>query len=78
MWSRDNKEEEVIVQNTIEEYIKTVEVPTNLEIEFKREIKLFVRNNYDMLNYIYNNCFKEYSHINKTDFYIFAYYNSGK
>ena len=80
MWSRiaDKKEEEVVTENNTEDVINTVEAPTRFEIIFKKEIGRFVRENYDMLNYIYNKCFKGYAHIDKKDFYIFAYYNSRK
>ena len=82
MWSRiaDKKQEEdVIVKiKTEEDIITTVEAPTKFDLEFKRNIKKFIRDNYEMLNYIYNKCFKDYAHIDKKDFYIFAYYNSIK
>jgi hypothetical protein len=81
MWSRiaDKKQEEdVIVKIKTEEDITTVEAPTKFDLEFKRNIKKFIRDNYEMLNYIYNKCFKDYAHIDKKDFYIFAYYNSIK
>jgi hypothetical protein len=81
MWSRiaDKKQEEdVVVKIKTEEGITTVEAPTNFDLEFKRNIKKFIRDNYEMLNYIYNKCFKDYAHIDKKDFYIFAYYNSIK
>ena len=81
MWSRiaDKKQEEdVVVKIKTEEDITTVEAPTKFDLEFKRNIKKFIRDNYEMLNYIYNKCFKDYAHIDKKDFYIFAYYNSRK
>ena len=81
MWSRiaDKKQEEdVVVKIKTEEDITTVEAPTKFDLEFKRNIKKFIRDNYEMLNYIYNKCFKDYAHIDKKDFYIFAYYNSIK
>ena len=81
MWSRiaDKKQEEdVVVKINTEEDITTVEAPTTFDLEFKRNIKKFIRDNYEMLNYIYNKCFKDYAHIDKKDFYIFAYYNSIK
>jgi hypothetical protein len=81
MWSRiaDKKEEEeVVFENKTEDDIEVVEVPTTFEIIFKKEIGRFIRDNYDMLNYIYNKCFKGYAHIDKKDFYILAYYNSRK
>ena len=81
MWSRiaDKKQEEdVVVKINTEEDITTVEAPTKFDLEFKRNIKKFIRDNYEMLNYIYNKCFKDYAHIDKKDFYIFAYYNSIK
>ena len=81
MWSRiaDKKQEEdVVVKIKTEDDITTVEAPTKFDLEFKRNIKKFIRDNYEMLNYIYNKCFKDYSHIDKKDFYIFAYYNSIK
>jgi hypothetical protein len=82
MWSiiADKKQEAYVSteHKKIEENITTVEVPTRFDLEFKRNIKKFIRENYEMLNYIYNKCFKDYSHIDKKDFYIFAYYNSIK
>ena len=81
MWSRiaDKKQEAyVVVKIKTEEDITTVEAPTKFDLEFKRNIKKFIRDNYEMLNYIYNKCFKDYAHIDKKDFYIFAYYNSIK
>jgi hypothetical protein len=81
MWSRiaDKKQEEdVVVKIKTEDDITTVEAPTKFDLEFKRNIKKFIRDNYEMLNYIYNKCFKDYAHIDKRDFYIFAYYNSIK
>jgi hypothetical protein len=81
MWSRiaDKKQEQdVVVKIKTEEDITTVEAPTKFDLEFKRNIKKFIRDNYEMLNYIYNKCFKDYAHIDKKDFYIFAYYNSIK
>lgn len=81
MWSRiaENKVDETAVEIVVEDpIITTVEVPTRFDLDFKNNIKKFIRENYEMLNYIYNKCFKEYTHINKKDFYIFAYYNSTK
>lgn len=80
MWSRiaEKKEEETKVENKVEEPINTIEVPTKFDLEFNRGIKNFIRDNYEMLTYIYNKCFKDYTHIDKKDFYIFAYYNSRK
>ena len=81
MWSRiaDKKQEEDgVVKINTEEDITTVEAPTKFDLEFSRNIKKFVRDNYEMLNYIYNKCFKDYPHIDKKDYYIFAYYNSRK
>jgi hypothetical protein len=81
MWSRiaDKKQEEdVVAKIKTEDDITTVETPTKFDLEFKRNIKKFIRDNYEMLNYIYNKCFKDYAHIDKKDFYIFAYYNSIK
>ena len=81
MWSRiaDKKQEEdVVAKINTEEDITTVDAPTKFDLEFKRNIKKFIRDNYEMLNYIYNKCFKDYAHIDKRDFYIFAYYNSIK
>ena len=81
MWSRiaEKKEEIILAENKDEEpEIEVIKVPTKFELEFNREIKGFVKDNYDILNYLYNKCFKGYGHISKTDFYIFAYYNSRK
>jgi len=79
MWSRiaEKKEEIILAENKDEEpEIEVIKVPTKFELDFNREIKGFVKDNYDILNYLYNKCFKEYGHISKLDFYIFAYYNS--
>jgi hypothetical protein len=80
MWSKiaAKKDDETTCENVPEETINVVEVPTRFDLEFKRDIKKFIRENYEMLTYIYNKCFKDYSHIDKKDFYIFAYYNSIK
>lgn len=80
MWSRiaEKKEDEIKEEIIVEEPINIVEVPTKFDLEFKRDIKKFIRDNYEMLTYIYNKCFKDYTHIDKKDFYIFAYYNSRK
>lgn len=81
MWSRiaEKKHEETTGEIVVETpVITTVEVPTSFDLEFKRDIKKFIRENYEMLTYIYNKCFKDYAHIDKKDFYIFAYYNTTK
>lgn len=81
MWSRiaEKKEEEIVKENVVVEPItNTVDVPTKFDLDFKKNIKRFISENYEMLNYIYNKCFKDYTHIDKKDFYIFAYYNSRK
>lgn len=81
MWSRiaEKKEEEIVKENIVVEPItNTVDVPTKFDLDFKKNIKRFISENYEMLNYIYNKCFKDYTHIDKKDFYIFAYYNSRK
>lgn len=81
MWSiiAGKQEDEIKGKVVVEEpIITTIDVPTRCDLEFKREIKRFIRDNYEMLTYIYNKCFKDYTHIDKKDFYIFAYYNSRK
>lgn len=80
MWSKiaqDNsvEKDEVIA---LEEEIEVIDVPRAHEIKFRRRINKFIDSNYELLEEIYNKCFKEYRHISKEDFYIFAYNQSVK
>ena len=77
MWSNiaQNNSVEEIENADIEEDINVIEVPRGYELKIKREIKRFIRDNYELLEEVYNKCFKDYRHISKEDFYIFAYYH---
>lgn len=81
MWSQlikpDNISKEV-VQNIIQDTLKIIPVVTGEQIVFKREIKSFIEEYKYTLDKIYNKHFKDYEHISKKDFYIFAYYNTRK
>jgi hypothetical protein len=81
MWSElikpDDKDEEVI-QNNVKDTLTVIPVVSGEQILFKREINPFIEEYKDMLDKIYNNHFKEYNHISKKDFYIFAYANTNE
>ena len=80
MWSKIAQNNSAETQDTIdiEDPIEVVEVPRSYELKFRRRINKFITTNYEMLELLYNKCFKEYSHISKEDFYIFAYNQSVK
>ncbi len=80
MWSKIAQTHSVENQDVmdIEDPIEVIEVPRAHEIKFRRRINKFIESNYELLEEIYNKCFKEYSHITKEDFYIFAYTQSVK
>ena len=81
MWSQlikpDNINEEVF-QNNIQDTFTTIPVARGDQIRFKREINSFIEEHKYTLDKIYNKHFKEYDHITKKDFYIFAYANTRK
>jgi len=81
MWSQlikpDNIDEEV-VQNNIQDTLITIPVVRGEQIRFKREIPSFIEEHKIALDKIYNKHFKDYDHISKKDFYIFAYVNTRK
>jgi hypothetical protein len=81
MWSElikpDYKDEEV-VQNNIQDTLSVIPVVRGEQLLFKREIKPFIEEYKDILDKIYNKHFKDYKHISKKDFYIFAYANTRK
>lgn len=77
MWSQIIKPDEEVVENTVKtnEDIKTIPIVTGEYLSFKREIKAFIKEHKDILDKLYNKHFKDYDHISKKDFYIFAYSN---
>ena len=81
MWSQlikpDNSHEEVI-KNNIQDTLTTVPIVREYELRFKREINSFIEEHKVALDKIYNKHFKDYDHISKKDFYIFAYANTRK
>jgi hypothetical protein len=81
MWSQlikpDNKDEEVI-NDTVKDDLKVIPVVTVQELIFKREIRSFIEEYQYTLDKIYNKHFKDYDHISKKDFYIFAYVNTNE
>ncbi len=76
MWSHIIKVEETFVKK--EDDIKVVPIVKGEQLVFKREIESFVKEHCSILEYIYNKYFKDYKHITKKDFYIFAYNNTQK
>ena len=78
MWSDIIKSDEEVVEESKvkEDTLTTIPVIRSHELRFKREIKAFVEEHKDDLDKIYNKHFKEYGHISKKDFYIFAYVNT--
>ena len=80
MWSRVAENKDVEIQGEIEDeqQLQVIDVPRGYELKFRRNIKRFIESNYETLEEIYNKCFKEYRHITKEDFYIFAYTQSVK
>lgn len=81
MWSQlikpDNKDEEV-VNDTVKDYLTVIPVVSGQELVFKREIHSFVEEHKDILDKLYNKHFKDYNHISKKVFYIFAYANTNE
>ena len=80
MWAKIIKPDDnvVQVQDTVKEEINVIPVVTEYELRFKREIPSFVEEHKDILDKLYNKHFKEYGHISKKDFYIFAYINTNE
>ncbi len=80
MWSQLIKPDEEVVKesNVNEDSLTTIPVIREYELRFKREIKGFVEAHKDVLDNLYNKHFKDYDHITKKDFYIFAYVNTNE
>ena len=81
MWSQiikpDNKDEEVI-KDTVKDDLIVIPVVRGEQLRFKREIRSFIEEYQYTLDKIYNKHFKDYDHISKKDFYIFAYVNTNE
>jgi predicted nuclease of predicted toxin-antitoxin system len=81
MWSQlikpYNKDEEV-VNYTVKDDLTVIPVVRGDYLVFKREIPLFIKEHQYTLDKIYNKHFKDYNHISKKDFYIFAYANTNE
>jgi hypothetical protein len=75
MWSDLIKPEEQKIEEKVED-IKVIPIVKGEQLLFKREINSFIKEHKYMLDYIYNKYFKDYTHITKKDFYIFAYKNT--
>ena len=79
MWSQlikpDNIDEEVI-NGTVKDDLTVIPVVRGEQLRFKREINSFIKEHKYILDKIYNKHFKDYEHISKKDFYIFAYARS--
>jgi hypothetical protein len=80
MWSSIVKPDEDVVEErvTVNDTLTTIPVVTGEELLFKREISYFLEEHKDVLDKLYNKHFKEYGHISKKDFYIFAYINTNE
>jgi hypothetical protein len=78
MWSHIIKLDETFIKKELEDNIKMVPIVKGEQLNFKRKIYSFVKEYGDILEYIYNKYFKDYNHITKKDFYIFAYNNTQK
>jgi len=80
MWAKIIKPDDNVVQvkDTVKEEINVIPVVSGEELLFKREISSFVEEHKDILDKLYNKHFKEYGHISKKDFYIFAYINTNE
>ena len=78
MWSDIIKQDEEVAKESKvnEDSLTTIPVIRSHELRFKREMESFVEAHKDDLDKIYNKHFKEYGHISKKDFYIFAYVNT--
>ena len=81
MWSQiikpDNIDEEVI-NDTVKDDLIVIPVVRGEHLIFKREIPLFIEEHQYTLDKIYNKHFKDYKHVSKKDFYIFAYANTNE
>jgi len=77
MWSQIIKPDEEVVKDKVKtnEDIKTIPIVSGECLSFKREIKAFIEEYRELLDNLYNKHFKDYDHISKKDFYIFAYTN---
>jgi hypothetical protein len=80
MWSRIIKPEEDVVEKHIkkEDTVQVVPIIKGEQLRFRKNINTFIDEYGDTLDIIYKNCFKDYDHISKKDFYIFAYANTRK
>jgi hypothetical protein len=80
MWSQLIKPDEEVVEERVvkDDTLTTIPVVTGYELRFKREMKSFVEEYQYTLDKIYNKHFKDYGHISKKDFYIFAYINTNE
>ena len=54
----------------------TVRCPLREELMYTRTFNNFIKEHKDVLDYIYEKQFKGFNHINKEDFYTFAYTQS--
>ena len=77
IWVQVDKDEEV-VNDTVKDDLIVIPVVRGEQLIFKREIPLFIEEHQYTLDKIYNKHFKDYEHISKKDFYIFAYANTRK
>jgi len=59
-----------------EDELNITECPSREELLYKRTFNNFVKEHRDILDYIYEKQFKEFQHISKEKFYIFAYSQS--
>ncbi len=80
MWSQLIKPDEEVVEDkvNVKDTLTTIPVVSGDYLRFKREIKGFVEEHKDVLDKLYNKHFKDYGHISKKDFYIFAYINTNE
>ena len=80
MWSQIIKPDEEVIEERVvkEDTLTTIPVVTCEQLRFKREINSFIEEHKIALDKIYNKHFKDYDHITKKDFYIFAYANTRK
>jgi hypothetical protein len=80
MWSSIVKPDEDVFEERVsdKDTLTTIPVVSGYHLRFKREISLFIEEYKDALDNLYNKHFKEYGHISKKDFYIFAYVNTNE